>query len=124
WLGVGGEVRIDEVVPDPNDFGLGAAAVQTESVQDGGHDVGDRFAARRPSLFQWRRIDTAPFAQRALAGARLRRTEWRNASGWKVHPVLGSLSVQTRRFLTMKVWFGNASLEAIRRILQRVEGTG
>src|SRR5256885_3010312 len=80
WLGVGGEVRIDEVVPDANDFGLGAAAVQTEPVQDGGHDVGDRFAARRLSLFQWRRIDTPPFAQRALAGARPGRTEWRNAS--------------------------------------------
>src|SRR2546430_16388126 len=107
WLGVGGEVRIDEVVPDANDFGLGAAAVQTEPVQDGGHDVGDRFAARRPSLFQWRRIDTAPFAQRALAGARLRRTEWGDASGGKVYPVFSSLTVQTRRLPTIKVCFGN-----------------
>src|SRR6266480_547524 len=106
-LGVGSEVRIDEIVPDANDFGLGAAAVQTEPVQNRGHDIGDRFAAGRLSLFQWRRIDTPPFAQRALAGTRLRRTEWGNASGWKVHPVFSSLTVQTRRLPTMKVCFGN-----------------
>src|SRR3989441_11438948 len=44
-LRVRGDVGIDEMIPNTDDFGLGAAPVETELVQDPRHQLGDRLRA-------------------------------------------------------------------------------
>jgi len=84
-LGVRGDVRIDEMIPDADDFGFGAASVETELVQDPGQDIGNRLRPERFPAFHRRKVYAAPFGKSALARGRFRRAEWRNASDWGIH---------------------------------------
>src|SRR5213080_3375008 len=86
-----GDVGIDEMIPDADDFGFCAAPVETELAQDSGHERGDRLRTERLALFHRRKIYAAPFGKGALARGGFRRAEWRNASGGKIHRRLKAL---------------------------------
>lgn len=59
-LGVGDHVRVEQLVPDVDEFGLGAFAIEAEPVEDGGHEFrrGPRAIGHRP--FNRSRVDSAP----------------------------------------------------------------
>src|SRR5262245_26015962 len=73
------------MIPDADDFGFPTAPVETEPVQDSGHEIGHRLRMERLPLFRRREVYATPFGKDALAGVGSRRTERRNASGRKIH---------------------------------------
>ena len=77
-LGVGYDIWIQQIVPDFDDLGFAAAAVEAEFRTDLGEKFAGGFDARVPGLFQRRQIDAAPLSDHALA-----RGDLAGAKGWK-----------------------------------------
>jgi hypothetical protein len=81
-LGVGDDAGVNEVVPDFDDFRLGAAFVHAQIHEHFREDVADFAGADGAGFFEGREVHAAPLGEDALAGAGLGRAELERAIGF------------------------------------------
>lgn len=82
-LGVLGNDRVHEVVPDFQDFEFGLLAFKSESLENAGDEVADRFGAASERLLGLSEIDAAKLGQDGLFRRELdARGERRHRIGW------------------------------------------
>ena len=79
-LGVGGHVRIHQLVPDANDLGFALALVHSKFGKDFRQEVAGPLGASFPGFLQRHDVDAVQLCQRPLASAAPRGTKWRDES--------------------------------------------
>ena len=67
WPGMGGDRRVDEMVPDLEDFGLGLTPLNAQPRKNSRHDVGHRMGGAIAHSFRRNPLPPSPLGQGALA---------------------------------------------------------
>ena len=84
-LGVSGDVWIEEIVPDFEDFKVRLLFVEVDLFDNGGNEIGNFLGCGPGSAFGFTKVSAAPFFERLFFGVGLGKAFFWNGPRWPEH---------------------------------------
>ena len=84
-LGVGGDVWVEEIVPDFEDFEVRLFFVEVDLFDNGGNEVGDFFGRGFGSAFGFAKVGATPFLESLFFGVGLGKAFLWDGPRWPEH---------------------------------------
>ena len=84
-LGVGGDVGVEKIVPDFEDFEIGLFFVEVDLFDNRRDEIGDFFGRGFGSAFGFTKVGAAPFLERLFFGVGLGKAFFWNGPRWPEH---------------------------------------